>query len=251
MATAGTAITLTSAPEEGYRLASLTATDPTGKTIPLNGKGDGTYTFTMPAGAVTVKASFAEMTSDGLPFVDVPAGSWYEEGVRYVYEHGLMAGTSATTFSPEVTTSRSMIAAILWRVEGSPVVNYAMTFDDVDQGSWYGEAVRWAASEGIVAGYGDNKFGPDDPITREQMAAMLYRYAQYKGYDVSVGESTNLLSYADVAELGEYAVPAMQWAVGSGIINGTGKAMLSPRGSATRAQVAVMLKQFCEKYVTW
>lgn len=251
MATAGTAITLTPAPEEGYRLASLTATDPTGKTIPLNGKGDGTYTFTMPAGAVTVKASFAEMTSDGLPFVDVPAGSWYEEGVRYVYEHGLMAGTSATTFSPEVTTSRSMIAAILWRVEGSPVVNYAMTFDDVDQGSWYGEAVRWAASEGIVAGYGDNKFGPDDPITREQMAAMLYRYAQYKGYDVSVGESTNLLSYADVAELGEYAVPAMQWAVGSGIINGTGKAMLSPRGSATRAQVAVMLKQFCEKYVTW
>ena len=151
-----------------------------------------------------------------------------------------------------MTTSRAMIATILWRLEGSPVVNYTMRFDDVDAGSWYGEAVRWAASEGIVTGYGSNSFGPDDPITREQMATMLYRYAQYKKYDVSVGENTNILSYADSDQLGEWAVPAMQWACGAGLINGTGDgSTLSPQGQATRAQAAGVLMRFCENEVTW
>ena len=250
-ASAGTTVTLTATPDNGYRLAGLTITSRTGKTITLNDKGNGTYTFTMPESSVTVKATFAEITSDDLPFVDVPLGTWYEEGVRSVYEHGLMTGTSATTFSPDVTTTRSMIATILWRLEGSPVVDYTLTFDDVDLSSWYGEAVRWAASEGIVTGYGNNKFGPDDPITREQMATMLYRYAQHKGYDVSIGENTNLLSYTDFADLGEYAISAMQWACGAGIINGTSDRTLTPLGSATRAQVAVMLMRFCTEYVSW
>ena len=187
-----------------------------------------------------------------LPFTDVPEGAWYEDAAAYVYKHGLMAGTSATTFAPEVTTSRAMIATILWRMAGSPVVNYAMNYTDVAQGQWYSEAVRWATSEGVVTGYGNGLFGTNDPITREQLATMLWRYAQTEGYDVSIGEDTNILSYTDVANLSEYAIPAMQWAVGAGIINGTGDgSTLTPQGQATRAQAAVMLQRFCEKYVIW
>lgn len=245
-ASAGTTVTLTATPQDGYRLTGLTVTDGAGNNVTLSDKGDGKYTFVMPSRAVTVKASFAPITAGDLPFIDVPAGAWYEDGVRYVYQNGLMAGTSATTFGPDVTTTRGMIATILWRLEGSPQVDYAMAFDDVAANSWYAEAIRWAASEGIVSGYGDGKFGPDDIITREQMAAMLYRYAQYKGYDVSMGEDTNILSYTDFEDLSEYAIPAMQWAVGAGIISGTSESTLGPRGNASRAQVAVILTRYCE-----
>lgn len=187
-----------------------------------------------------------------LPFTDVPEGAWYEDAAAYVYKHGLMAGTSATTFAPDVTTSRAMIATILWRMAGSPVVNYAMNYTDVAQGQWCSEAIRWATSEGVVTGYGNGLFGTNDPITREQLATMLWRYAQTEGYDVSIGEDTNILSYTDVADLSEYAIPAMQWAVGAGIINGTGDgSTLTPQGQATRAQAAVMLMRFCEEYVVW
>lgn len=187
-----------------------------------------------------------------LPFTDVPEGAWYEDAAAYVYKHGLMAGTSATTFAPDVTTSRAMIATILWRMAGSPVVNYAMNYTDVTQGQWCSEAIRWATSEGVVTGYGNGLFGTNDPITREQLATMLWRYAQTEGYDVSIGEDTNILSYTDVADLSEYAIPAMQWAVGAGIINGTGDgSTLTPQGQATRAQAAVMLMRFCEEYVVW
>ena len=187
-----------------------------------------------------------------LPFTDVPEDAWYEDAAGYVYKHGLMAGTSATTFAPDVTTSRAMIATILWRMAGGPVVDYAMTYTDVAQGQWYSEAVRWATSEGVVTGYGNGLFGTNDPITREQLATMLWRYAQTEDYDVSVGEDTNILSYTDVADLSEYAIPAMQWACGAGVINGTGDGFtLTPQGQATRAQAAVMLMRFCENYVTW
>ena len=243
---AGTTVKLTVTPADGYRLSSLTVTNKNGKALTLNDKDDGTYTFTMPASDVTVKAAFIEVDAEEFPFVDVPLDSWYYDGVSYVYENGLMTGTSATTFAPDMTTTRSMVATILWRLEGSPVVDYAMTFTDVDSSTWYTEAVRWAASEGIITGYGNGNFGPNDSITREQMATMLYRYAQYKGYDVSVGENTNILSYTDFAELGEYAVAAMQWAVGADIINGTSASTLSPRGNATRAEVAVILMRYCK-----
>ena len=187
-----------------------------------------------------------------LPFTDVPEDAWYADAAAYVYKHGLMAGTSATTFAPEVTTSRAMIATILWRMAGSPVVNYAMTYTDVDPAAWYGEAVRWATSEGVVTGYGNGLFGTNDPITREQFATMLWRFAQTEDYDVSVGEDTNILSYTDAFDVAEYAIPAMQWACGAGVITGTGDgSTLTPQGQATRAQAAVMLMQFCENYVTW
>ena len=187
-----------------------------------------------------------------LPFNDVPESYWAYDAIQYVYGEGLMAGTSGSTFSPESTTTRGQIVTILWRLSGSPVVNYLMDFDDVDPAAYYAEAIRWATSEGIAGGYGGGVFGPDDPITREQLAVMLHRYAQHEGCDVSIGEDTNILSYTDVANLSEYAIPATQWAVGAGIINGTGDgSTLTPQGQATRAQAAVMLQRFCEKYVIW
>ena len=248
----GSTVTVTARPDEGYTLKKLTVTDSRGKALDLTGQSDGTYTFTMPAGGVTVKAVFAPVQAEepqpepeDLPFADVPEDAWYADAVAYVYEQGLMTGTGDTTFAPDVTTSRSMIAAILWRQAGSPAANDAVDFSDVAQGQWYSEAVRWAASEGIVGGYGDGAFGTDDPITREQLAVMLYRFAQHQGYDVSVGEDTNILSYTDAQEISEYAVPALQWACGAGILQGDGAA-LSPQGQTTRAEAAVLLMRFCQ-----
>ena len=148
-----------------------------------------------------------ESEDDGLPFTDVKPGDWFYENVEYVYENGLMNGTGATIFEPYGKVTRGMIVTILHRLEGEPAVNYLMPFADVADGQWYTEAVRWAASEGIVNGVSDTAFAPNDPITREQFAAILWRYAKYKGYDVSIGESTNILSYADFDEIGEYAIP--------------------------------------------
>ena len=185
-----------------------------------------------------------------LPFNDVPESYWAYDAIQYVYGEGLMAGTSGSTFSPEGTTTRGQIVTILWRLSGSPVVNYLMDFDDVDPAAYYAEAIRWATSEGIAGGYGGGLFGPDDPITREQLAVMLHRYAQHEGCDVSVGEDTNILSYADAFTVSEYAVSALQWACGAGIIHGTGDgSTLTPQGEATRAQAAVMLMRFCEQSI--
>ena len=159
-----------------------------------------------------------------------------------------MAGTSATTFAPGEESTRAQLVTILWRLADSPVVNYAMDFDDVAQGSWYAEAVRWAASEGIAGGYGDGTFGPTDTITREQLALMLYQYAWNMGYDLSAGENTNILSYTDANQISEYAFEALQWACGEGLLSGTGDGALAPQGQATRAQIAVILMRFCERY---
>ena len=186
-----------------------------------------------------------------LPFNDVPESYWAYDAIQYVYGEGLMAGTSGSTFSPEGTTTRGQIVTILWRLAGSPQVDYLMDYSDVDPTAYYGEAIRWATSEGIAGGYGNGSFGPDDPITREQLAVMLHRYAQHEGYDVSIGEDTNILSYADAFDVSEYAVSALQWACGAGIISGTGDgSTLTPQGEATRAQAATVLMRFCEEYVT-
>ena len=245
-ASRGTTVTITVTPDEGYELESLTVLDSRDNEITLTDKGDGKYTFTMPSGRVTVEASFAEIAPEPLPFGDVDDGDWFADAVRFVYENGMMNGVSETDFAPHAATSRSMIVTILYRLEGEPVVDYAMGFTDVAGDAYYAEAVRWAASEGIVGGYGGGLFGSDDAVTREQLAVILYRYAVYKGYDVSIGESTNILSYADFADLSEYAIPAMQWACGAGIVNGTSESTLTPQGEATRAQVAAMLMRFCE-----
>lgn len=245
-ASRGTTVTITVTPDEGYELESLTVLDSRDNEITLTDKGDGKYTFTMPSGKVTVEASFAEIAPEPLPFDDVDDGDWFADAVRFVYENGMMNGVSETGFAPNAATSRSMIVTILYRLEGEPVVDYAMDFTDVAGDAYYAEAVRWAASEGIVGGYGGGLFGSDDAVTREQLAVILYRYAVYKGYDVSIGEDTNILSYDDFADLSEYAIPAMQWACGAGVITGVTDATLVPQGEATRAQVAAMLMRFVE-----
>lgn len=245
-ASRGTTVTITVTPDEGYELESLTVLDSRDNEITLTDKGDGKYTFTMPSGRVTVEASFAEIAPEPLPFGDVDDGDWFAGAVRFVYESGMMNGVSETDFAPHATTSRSMIVTILYRLEGEPVVDDAMDFNDVAGDAYYAEAVRWAASEGIVGGYGGGLFGSDDAVTREQLAVILYRYAVYKGYDVSIGEDTNILSYDDFADLSEYAIPAMQWACGAGIITGVTDSTLVPQGTATRAQCAAMLMRFVE-----
>lgn len=185
------------------------------------------------------------------PFTDVDVNAWYHDGVHYAIENGLMKGTSTTEklFSPNGTTTRAQIVTILWRMENEPAVNYDMSFEDVADGKWYTEAVRWAAANEIVFGY-NGKFNPNDPITREQFAAILWRYAKYKGYDVSVGENTNILSYEDALTVSEYAVPAMQWVCGTGIIQGISSAnggmLLDPQGNAIRSQAATIIMRFDE-----
>lgn len=187
-------------------------------------------------------------TGTGLPFTDVTTGDWFLDNVKYVYEKGLMNGTSDTAFSPQQTTNRAMIVTILHRLENSPAVDAQSPFADVAADQYYANPVAWAAANGIVTGTSETTFAPLNNITREQMAAILYRYAQFKGYDVSVGEDTNILSYADAETISEYAVPAIQWAVGAGLINGKGGGVLDPQGSATRAEVSAILARFCEAY---
>ena len=186
---------------------------------------------------------YAGWVSLELPFRDVRPEDWFYDDVRYVYESGLMNGTAEGLFSPDLFTSRAMIVTVLWRLSGSPVVNYYMPFADVDQAAWYAEAVRWAASCGIVTGYDNGNFGPNDPITREQLAAILYRCAAYRQEDTSIGADTNILSFTDAVSVSEYAVPALQWACGAGILQGADGALL-PTHPATRAQTAAMLARY-------
>ena len=189
---------------------------------------------------------YAGWVSLELPFRDVRPEDWFYDDVRYVYESGLMNGTAEGLFSPDLFTSRAMLVTVLWRLSGSPVVNYYMPFADVDQAAWYAEAVRWAASCGIIAGYDNGNFGPNDPITREQLAAILYRCAAYRQEDTSIGADTNILSFTDAVSVSEYAVPALQWACGAGILQGADGALL-PTHPATRAQTAAILHRFCQQ----
>ena len=156
-------------------------------------------------------------------YADLTKSEWYHDGVHYCLEEGLMQGDAADRFVPDGVTTRAQFVTILWRMEGEPSVEGAEGFDDVSESDWYGNAIRWAASGGIAQGYGDGMFGPNDPITREQMVTMLHRYCKYKGIDVSIGEVTNILSYADVFDVSSWAVEAMQWACGSGVVQGVEK----------------------------
>ena len=180
-------------------------------------------------------------------FGDLTATAWYHDGVHYCLENGLMRGVSGGKFLPDGSTTRAQLVTILWRLEGSPETTGAVRFGDTAGGAWYTEAVRWAVGCGVVKGYDNECFGPDDAVTREQMAAILYRYAQHKGYDVSAGEDTNILSFDDAFAVSEYAIPAMQWACGSGTVHGIardGRMLLAPRDTTTRAQTATLLMRF-------
>lgn len=253
----GERVTVSAVPDPGYTLKRLTAADSRGREIRLTEAGDNRYTFTMPDYDVSLEASFISSGSStpapgqntagtagtALPFTDISLSDWCYDAVRYVYEAGLMNGTSATAFTPNQTTTRGMIVAILYRMEGSPTSGPS-NFTDVAPGAYYASAVAWASANGIVNGYSDGTFRPGNRITREQMAAFLYRYARYKGRDVSA--RADLSRYPDAGQLAGYAVEPMQWANAQGLINGTSAGTISPAGNATRAQVAVILSRFAQ-----
>jgi len=180
-------------------------------------------------------------------FGDLTAAAWYHDGVHYCLENGLMRGVSGGKFLPNGSTTRAQLVTILWRLESSPEPAGTVSFGDVADGAWYAKAVRWAAGSGVVKGYDNGNFGPDDAVTREQMVTILYRFAQHKGYDVSAGEDTNILSFNDALTVSEYAIPAMQWACGSGMVNGIaqeGEMFLAPKDTTTRAQIATLMMRF-------
>lgn len=243
----GAIITITLSPDKGYKLDKLTVTDGSGKTVSTVKKSDTVYTFTMPASAVKVGVSYVKATEtpSETKFNDVSANDWFASAVDYVTGKGMMNGTADNTFSPKANTTRGMVVTVLYRLENQPSTS-AASFTDVASGAYYANAVAWANANGIVSGYGSGKFGPNDKVTREQLAAILYRYAQYKKYDVSVGEDTNILSYDDAQSISTYAIPAIQWACGAGVVTGKSGSKLDPKGNATRAEVAAMLMRFCE-----
>lgn len=243
----GKTVTVTVTPDWGGELRSLTVTDSRGYDVKLTyNRYQDVYTFEMPYRNVTVKAVFAETD---LPFVDVSDWDWYSGGIRYVYENGLMNGTSSWYFRPNANTTRAMVATVLYRLEGSPRVSGGSGFTDVKSGSWYDDAVTWASRYGIIKGYGDDTFGPNDSVTREQMAAMLYRYADYCSCDMTAGRTIDLSQYRDHGDVSTYAIPALRWAIGEEIITGRTGRFLAPDGTASRAEVAVMVARFAEDVI--
>ena len=244
-ASKGSTVTVTVKPDEGYELDELTVTDKNGDSVKLTDKGDGKYTFKMPASKVTVEAVFTAAKVEGLPFTDVTSGDWFYDAVAYVYDKGMMEGTTDTTFAPTMNLTRSMIAQVLYNLEERPEAPGAAGFPDVAAGAWYADAVNWAAARGIVKGYDTGAFGPEDSVTREQLAAILYRYAQAKGYDTTQGGMA-VREFSDSASISDWAQEAMAWAVNAQVLSGKGNGVLDPQGTATRAEVAQMLMNFGE-----
>ena len=187
--------------------------------------------------------------TETISFLDVKESDWFYEAVSYAVENGLMSGMSEDIFAPNTPLTREMLAVVFYNLEGQPESTGVNAFADVKADMWYTDAILWANENGIVAGYDNGAYGVGDFITREQFAAILYRYAQFKGYDVSIGADTNILSYADAFAISEYAYPAMQWACGAGIMGGMDDGTLMPQGKATRAEAATMLMNFCKNVV--
>ena len=247
--TEGERVTITVSPDDAYKLDDLSVTA-NGKEVEVIDNGDGTFSFTMPSADVKISATFVEdpdWTEPEEPatdvsdlFIDVAPNAWYKDAVQYAYDNGLMTGVSADAFAPEQTTTRAMIVSILARLEGVESAQ-AAGFADVND-EWYATAVNWAANVGVVNGYEDNTFRPNQPITREQLAAILMNYAAYKGEDVSA--RADLSNYTD--QPSAWATETMQWAVAEGLISGVTNTQLQPQGNATRAQVAAILQRFLE-----
>lgn len=244
----GDTVTITATPDSGYELAALAATDSKGNELELTNKGSGKYTFVMPSGKVTVDVIFQpiELPADSSasnwvnPFLDVSTSAWYYNAVRFASQSDLMNGVTATQFAPNANLSRAQLTQILYNKEGTPAVSGGSPFTDVTAGTWYTNAVAWASAEGIVGGYGDGRFGPNDNITREQLAVMLWRYAEEPVASVE-------LTFSDTSQISSFARPAICWAVENGILNGKGGNILDPKGFATRAEVAQMLKNYLDK----
>ena len=246
-ASRGRTVTITATPDLGYELESLTVLDSRGNEIALTDKSDGKYTFTMPAGRVTVEASF---TPAPLPFEDVAPGAWYEEAVRYAYFHNIMEGMRETEFAPTTALTRAMAVQILYNLEGQPDLsseNLGYPYEDVDAQAWYGDAVYWARITGVATGYGDGTFQPGDSITRQEFAQMLYNYAKYKGYDLTA--AGDLAQFPDSESVADWAEAAMRWANGNQLINGHDDGTIDAAGIGTRTQAASILMKFDQNLV--
>ena len=243
-ASKGETVTITVKPDEGYLLDTLTVKDKNGNIVELKEKGNNQYSFVMPGTKVAVEVKFKE-GSKLTQFTDVKDGAWYSEAVEYVVNEGIMQGTNATTFSPDSTLTRGMIVTILHRLEGTPESKQSAAFLDVSAEQYYADAVAWAAENGIVTGYGDGNFGPEDYVTREQMAQILYNYAKLKGYDMPQHDIA-IEEFADFESISSWAVEAMTWAVNVQLMEGQSANVLNPTGTATRAEAAKLLMEFDE-----
>ena len=241
-AKAGETVTLTPTPDAGYEVGDVTVTDRFGDAVAVTENADGTYTFTMPNGQVSVEVTFVEAAPEPLPFTDVNEGDWFHDAVRYVYENGLMDGVGDGQFAPNATTNRAMVVTILYRLAGEPAVSGDVAFTDVESGLWYSNAVAWAAQKGIVNGISETEFSPSGDLTREQLATILFRYAESAGYDVSA--SADLSGFPDAGDIQSYAKEALSWAVAEGLLQGFEDDSLQPGGTATRAQIATILMRF-------
>lgn len=239
----GTLVTITVTPFEDFGVKTIEASSDT--PVYLTKVSDTEYTFTMPGDPVEIRVSFEFTGSDiltELPFGDVPKSAWFFDSIAYVYSKGLMNGTGAASFAPNAPTSRGMIVTVLYRMADEPAVAGTSTFADVASGSYYENAIAWAAETGIMEGYSASSFGADDSVTREQMATILYRYAAHTGRDTSAANM--LINFEDADQISAYAVPAMEWANAEGLILGTTETTLNPTGEATRAQIAAILARF-------
>lgn len=214
----------------------MTVMDQSGNSIKVTARDKDTYTFKLTGSQEKLPEQPQESRNN--PLIDVAEGAWYYEPILYCYENGLMRGTGQNTFSPDAPTNRAMIVSILWRLENTPSAPES-TFADVPVDEYYAKAVAWASANDIVAGYDSQRFCPQDPVTREQLAAILYRYAVYKGYDVS--QTASLETFTDAGDISAYAEPALSWAAAKNIIHGMENQSLLPCGNATRAQMAVIL----------
>lgn len=244
----GDTVILTPRPDEGYVLSSIKVNDKNGNAIELTKRSDSTFSFRMPSTEVTIDAEFVPLSVSSIMagYQDVKPDNWFYSSVEYVVKNKLMVGTAPDEFSPNMETSRAMIVTILYRLTGSPNIGQNSNFSDVSAGGWYSDAVAWAAENNVVGGFPDGSFKPDDPLTREQLVTVLFNFAKMKGYDTN---GTNLTAFNDANEISGYALPAMQWAVKHGIVNGIGGNMISPKSTATRAQMATILKGFIEDFV--
>lgn len=238
-ASAGSTVTITVKPDSGYVLETISATDRNGNDLKLTDRGNGKYTFTMPGSRVEVKVTFMEDNSVLNFFYDVPNGAYYYDAVKWAVNNGITGGVGNSLFAPNQPCTRGQIVTFLWRAAGSPVVNYAMNMTDVAEDAYYGEAVRWALSEGITTGIGDITFGPDAACTRAQAVAFLFRYAVASGMD-AVTLADLISGFADAASVPGYAVSAMNWALSQGIMQGSGTQLLSGN-TCTRAQIVTFL----------
>lgn len=248
-ASKGKTVTITAVPDEGFTLETLSVSDKNGNEIKLTKETETSYTFKMPESKVTVTAIFTETVVEPepvvLPFDDISQSAWYYGAVEYVYLNHMMQGTAGRLFSPDAEMSRAMIATVLYRLENTPAPTKDASFNDVETNKWYTDAIRWAAENNVINGYGNNRFGPMDSVTREQLAVILYNYTASKG--ISVEAVGDLSTFSDAEATSDWAEEAISWAVGVGLLSGKGNGILDPSGTATRAEVAQMLMNYLTK----